>query len=173
MKNRFPQLFWLSLLLLCSACSSGPKPWMLPDGFARTEINPSLDISTAPPSLEQDPSITSDGKNSGLTSIGPKVAALPPVIEVTIVAPEQVWQLQKGETIRSELTKWAKDSDWSLVWQLDKDWVIPSNSQFSGGFDVAAAKVVETLSSNGVLIHANFYSSNKTLVITGPGVTPQ
>lgn len=92
---------------------------------------------------------------------------------VAIEAPLQIWQLKKGETIRSELTKWAKDSDWSLVWQFDKDWVIPSNSEFTGSFDVASAKVIETLSSNGILIHANFYSSNKTLVITGPGVTPQ
>lgn len=90
-----------------------------------------------------------------------------------IEPPAQYWQLKKGETIRSELTKWAKDSDWSLVWQFDKDWVIPSNSEFTGSFDVAAAKVVETLSSNGILIHANFFSANKTLVITGPGVTPQ
>ena len=97
-----------------------------------------------------------------------KIAPLAP-----IELPTQYWQLKKGETIRSELSKWAKDSGWSLVWQFDKDWVIPSDSEFSGSFDIAAAKVVETLSSNGVLIHANFYSSNKTLVITGPGVTPQ
>lgn len=95
---------------------------------------------------------------NGLTQIGP---------------PTQYWQLKKGETIRSELTKWAKNSNWSLVWQFDKDWVIPADSEFTGSFDVAAAKVVETLSSNGILIHANFFSANKTLVITGPGVTPQ
>lgn len=92
---------------------------------------------------------------------------------IAIEPPTRYWQLKKGETIRSELTKWAKDSDWSLVWQFDKDWVIPANSEFSGSFDVAAAKVIETLSTNGVLIHANFYNANKTLVITGPGVTPQ
>ena len=92
-----------------------------------------------------------------------------PVID----APVSIWQLKNGETIRSELTKWAKDSGWSLVWQLDKDWMIPANSEFTGSFDVAAAKVIETLASNGVLIHASFYTANKTLVITGPGVTPQ
>lgn len=85
----------------------------------------------------------------------------------------EYWILKKGETIRAELTKWAEQSDWSLVWQFDKDWVIPANSEFTGSFDLAAAKVVETLASNGILIHANFFNANKTLVITGPGVTPQ
>ena len=113
------------------------------------------------PDGEVDVSIS---QNSGLPIPNPLAPIEPP---------PPIWQLKKGETIRSELTKWAKDSDWSLVWQFDKDWVIPSNSEFTGNFDVAAAKVIETLSSNGILIHANFFSANKTLVITGPGVTPQ
>lgn len=175
-----------ALLLICAACSSGPKPLNLPDGTFKTDINAPLDIASSTPGpilldgsstqgIDSSPRLSgpmSTRLTAGNSLDSPAQSPLPsnPVIELV---PEQVWQLQKGETIRSELTKWAKDSDWSLVWQLDKDWVIPSNSQFSGGFDVAAAKVVETLSSNGVLIHANFYSSNKTLVITGPGVTPQ
>ncbi|MBU3640978.1 toxin co-regulated pilus biosynthesis Q family protein [Polynucleobacter sp. Fuers-14] len=91
----------------------------------------------------------------------------------SVEAPTPIWYLKEGETIRAELVRWAKESGWSLVWHLDKDWMVPANSEFVGNFDIAAAKVIETLSSNGVLIHASFYTANKTLVITGPGVTPQ
>ena len=153
--------------------------WYLTDNslvVKRAAIGPEQIITTvASPrgtySVTEKVSLTADGdvdisvaQNAELQKIAPLAPIEPPT---------QYWQLKKGETIRSELTKWAKDSDWSLVWQFDKDWVIPSNSEFTGSFDIAAAKVVETLSSNGILIHANFFSANKTLVITGPGVTPQ
>jgi len=158
-------------ILAIGGCSSGPRPVLLPDGQSRIAINEP--ISTIPsaevPDLTPEDSPADVQIRVASASIGPKAAIVSPV------APEleQIWQLKKGETIRSELTKWAKDSGWSLVWQLDKDWMIPANSEFIGSFDVAAAKVIETLASNGVLIHASFYTANKTLVITGPGVTPQ
>lgn len=135
-------------------------------------VDNSLTISKAAIGSEQ--IITTIRTDGTTTLVSDKVktfieGGLAPIIEV----PVPVWQLKQGETIRAELTKWAKDSGWSLVWQFDKDWVIPSNSEFTGSFDIAAAKVIETLASNGVLIHASFYTANKTLVITGPGVTPQ
>lgn len=102
-----------------------------------------------------------------------KAASLGSPVVAVVEAPVQVWKLKKGETIRSELSKWANDSGWALVWQLDKDWVVPADSVFTGGFDSASANVIETLASNGVLIHANFYTANRTLVVTGPGVTPK
>ena len=161
-----------AILLALSACANGPKPVELPSGNLRVAINepittiPSsepLNLTAGPPDV--DLSVV-DGQDKAVhIKLAPTILA--------IVEPEQLWQLKKGETIRSELSKWAKDSGWSLVWQFDKDWVIPSNSEFTGSFDIAAAKVVETLASNGILIHANFFSANKTLVITGPGVTPQ
>lgn len=95
-----------------------------------------------------------------------------PVLK-SVEAPVQVWKLKQGETIRAELAKWASESGWAMVWQLDKDWVIPADSIFTGSFDSASANVIETLASNGVLIHANFYTANKTLVVDGPGVTPK
>lgn len=178
--KQFASIVIERLLLLCftsvavlaiAGCSSGPRPVLLPDGQARIAINEP--ISTIPsaevPDLTIEDSPADVQVRLTAASLSPKVTIVSPIAP----EPEQIWQLKKGETIRSELTKWAKDSNWSLVWQFDKDWVIPSNSEFTGSFDVAAVKVVETLSSNGILIHANFYSANKTLVITGPGVTPQ
>ena len=173
---------WLSLALFCTACASGPKPLALPDGTFRSEINPPLEMAANTPKdvaariasqADSDHSDLSIEKDSDLAVTEPKIPDPEKIAKTTIEIPELIWSLQKGETIRAELGKWAKDADWSLVWRLDKDWVIPSNSQFSGSFDTAASKVIETLASNGVLIHANFYSANKTLVVTGPGVTPQ
>lgn len=178
--KQFASIVIERLLLLCfssmavlaiAGCSSGPKPVLLPDGQARIAINEPINTipSTEVPDLTLEDSPAEVQVRLAAVSTIPKTNIVIPVAP----EPELIWQLKKGETIRSELTKWAKDSNWSLVWQFDKDWVIPSNSEFTGSFDIAAAKVIETLSSNGILIHANFYSANKTLVITGPGVTPQ
>jgi len=160
-----------AILLALSACANGPKPVELPSGNLRVAINEPI---TTIPSIEP-LNLMADHPDVELGVSGQDNVVhikLTPTI-LAIVEPEQLWQLKQGETIRSELSKWAKDSGWSLVWQFDKDWVIPSNSEFTGSFDIASAKVVETLASNGILIHANFFSANKTLVITGPGVTPQ
>ncbi len=119
------------------------------------------------PSERTELTFASQGAGSPKSTAGdtPVIAALE--------APVQIWKLKQGETIRAELAKWASESGWALVWQLDKDWVIPADSVFTGTFDSASANVIQTLASNGVLIHANFYTANKTLVVTGPGVTPQ
>jgi Toxin co-regulated pilus biosynthesis protein Q len=159
------------VIMAIAGCSSGPRPVLLPDGQSRIAINEPINTipSAEIPDLTIEETPVDVQVRIAATPTNPKAAIIAPVAP----EPEQIWQLKKGETIRSELTKWAKDSGWSLVWQLDKDWMIPANSEFTGSFDVAAAKVIETLASNGVLIHASFYTANKTLVITGPGVTPQ
>lgn len=178
--KQFASIARVRLLFLCLAgaavltmagCSSGPRPVLLPDGQSRIAINEP--ITTTPSTEVPDLTIADTTAEVRLRVAAASTNSKIPMLAPVVVEPDQTWQLKKGETIRSELTKWAKESDWSLVWQFDKDWVIPSNSEFTGQFDVAAAKVIETLSSNGILIHANFYSANKTLVITGPGVTPQ
>jgi hypothetical protein len=90
-----------------------------------------------------------------------------------IIKPIPTWTLEKGHTISQDLQVWGDKADpkWKIVWNMQKDWTIPAPTQFTGTFSTCAAEVIKTLSSNGVLIHAQFFEGNNTMVVTGPGVT--
>lgn len=94
-------------------------------------------------------------------------------IEPTPIKDIPKWTLTSGHAIGQELKKWGSQSGWNVIWNLPRDVIVPSNTEFVGEFKAAATNVIETLAANGVLIHAKFYDGNKTMVINGPGVVPQ
>jgi hypothetical protein len=102
-----------------------------------------------------------------------------PVIPATskntleIVPIAKKWTLAEGKTVSRELSGWGKTVGWNVIWNLDKDWAIPSNTTYIGDFKSAAGEVVKTLAANGILIRAQFYDGNKTMVVFGPGVSEQ
>ena len=81
------------------------------------------------------------------------------------------WTLTAGDTIGHDLQIWADKAGWKVIWSMQKDWTVPASTIFSGEFPVVAGEVIKTLASNGALIHAQFYEGNKTMVVTGPGVS--
>lgn len=85
----------------------------------------------------------------------------------------QMWTLKEGHTVGREIQEWAKGAGWKVIWNLGKDWAIPTKTTFSGDFKSAASEVIKTLAANGVLIRAQFYDGNRTMVVTGPGVAEQ
>lgn len=82
-----------------------------------------------------------------------------------------VWTLTPGRTVGKELEAWGEIAGWKVIWNLQKDWSVPAASEFIGEFRAAAASVIKTLASNGALISAEFFEGNKTMVVTGPGVS--
>lgn len=86
---------------------------------------------------------------------------------------QPMWTLHAGDTIGRDLRAWADKAGWCVEWQLPKDWVVPNNHSFAGSFPDAVENVVKTLADNGALIRARIYEGNKTVVISGPGVTQQ
>lgn len=83
------------------------------------------------------------------------------------------WTLTAGHTIGQELAAWGEKAGWKVVWSMQKDWTVPASTVFPGDFKTAASAVITTLAGNGALIRAQFYDGNNTLVVVGPGVTPQ
>ncbi|MDA8328833.1 MAG: toxin co-regulated pilus biosynthesis Q family protein [Betaproteobacteria bacterium] len=77
------------------------------------------------------------------------------------------WVLTAGDTIKKDLRMWAAKAGWNVVWNVSRDWVIPSNSLFYGEFQNAAEQVIKTLAGNGALVHAQLYLANQTMVVTG------
>jgi hypothetical protein len=94
--------------------------------------------------------------------------------ESPILAPRLlVWTLAAGHTIGQELKVWGEKANWKVIWNLPKDWLVPTSTSFSGDFQTAAGDVIKTLAANGALVHAQFYEGNKTMLISGPGVAAQ
>ncbi|PNE59743.1 hypothetical protein A8H39_00925 [Paraburkholderia fungorum] len=87
--------------------------------------------------------------------------------------PTPVWTIRAGYPIGQELKHWGTPIGWNVVWQMPRDVVAASTASFTGDFPTAVTEVVKTLADNGALIHAQIYDGNRTVVIEGPGVTPQ
>jgi hypothetical protein len=127
------------------------------EGFYLSEI---LLIEASLPSLAKGRQSTS--KNGGWSNAGLKEAPV-----------TKAWKLTEGKTIGKEIGAWATDAGWKLVWNLNKDWQVPASTTFTGDFKSAASEVIKTLAANGVLIRAQFFDGNKTVVVSGPGVAEQ
>lgn len=98
------------------------------------------------------------------------------LIEVSVPTPPpplQTWSLHEGQAIGEELKKWGKAAGWTVIWDRPKDLSAAANATFTGDFKNSADEVIKILAANGVLIRAKFFDGNKTMVISGPGVTEQ
>lgn len=101
------------------------------------------------------------------------IKAATPAAVIEPVQPAPTWILTAGNTVGHELQAWAKKAGWKVVWNMSKDWSVPASTAFPGDFKAAASGVIQTLAANGALVRAQFFDGNKTMVVTGPGVTPQ
>ncbi|WP_437559405.1 toxin co-regulated pilus biosynthesis Q family protein [Acidithiobacillus sulfuriphilus] len=80
-----------------------------------------------------------------------------------------VFLLNQGDLILTDLQKWAKQSGWTVIWQVPEDWQVPNTTTFSGDFQKAVTQVIQALSANGANVHAVFHTANNTVVIGGAG----
>ena len=80
-----------------------------------------------------------------------------------------VFLLNKGDLILTDLQKWAKQSGWTVIWQVPEDWQVPNTTSFSGDFQKAVSQVIQALSANGANVHAVFHTANNTVVVSGAG----
>ena len=87
----------------------------------------------------------------------------------TLAGAAPVFLLNQGDLILTDLQKWAKQSGWTVVWQVPEDWQVPNTTTFSGDFQKAVSQVIQALSANGANVHAVFHTANNTVVISGAG----
>ncbi|MBU2834789.1 hypothetical protein HF673_03060 [Acidithiobacillus thiooxidans] len=92
-----------------------------------------------------------------------------PVAAPSLSGVTPVFILNRGDLILPDLQKWAKQSGWTVVWQVPEDWQVPNTTTFSGDFQKAVSQVIQALSANGANVHAVFHIANKTVVINGAG----
>ena len=80
-----------------------------------------------------------------------------------------IFLLNQGDLILTDLQKWAKQSGWTVIWQVPEDWQVPNTTTFGGDFQKAVSQVIQALSANGANVHAVFHTANNTVVISGAG----
>ena len=80
-----------------------------------------------------------------------------------------IYLLNQGDLILTDLQKWAKQSGWTVIWQVPEDWQVPNTTTFGGDFQKAVSQVIQALSANGANVHAVFHTANNTVVISGAG----
>ena len=108
--------------------------------------------------------VPSSAKASPPTRAQPGDRAQPVLLGLT-----PVFLLNQGDLILTDLQKWAKQSGWTVIWQVPEDWQVPNTTTFSGNFQKAVTQVIQALSANGANVHAVFHTANNTVVISGAG----
>ena len=96
-------------------------------------------------------------------------AAASPMPVPSLAGASPVFVLNQGDLILTDLQKWARQSGWTVVWQVPEDWQVPNTTTFSGDFQSAVSQVIQALSANGANVHAVFHTANNTVVISGAG----
>lgn len=89
--------------------------------------------------------------------------------EFKVVGLNHLWTLNAGMPTSRELMNWGKQAHWTVLWQLPKDVIVPATATFYGTFQSAITRVANTLSAEGLLLKADIYESNRTVVVRAPG----
>lgn len=89
-------------------------------------------------------------------------------VQVQPVSPPS-WTLFSGSLVGKQIVNWGLEAGWHVIWQCNKDWVVPNSAEFQGDFVSATGQVLEDLAAEGAPVHGTFYTGNHTLVITDGG----
>ena len=140
--------------------AASAHPQSLLKGLSGTEASPSVKSSVV--SAAQ---VGADTVAEAQHVVQAETDAPPP-------APPQIWALNAGGQVLSEMQAWAKIVGWNIEWNYPVDWIVPSTTVFSGTFQNAVSQAVEALRkqalamhAQGSDIHADFYPLNHMIII--------
>ena len=74
-----------------------------------------------------------------------------------------------GERLSKGLEDYAHANGWTVVWNVQEDWIAPGLTSFHGPFEKASEDFIRSLVANGVDVHAKYFTGNKTMVVFGTG----
>lgn len=82
-----------------------------------------------------------------------------------------VLTLRAGKPLGEQLREQGHAQGWTVVWNVDRDWIVPSTTALSGDFEHASSEAIESAAAEGAPLAATVYRANHTLVVTQTGVT--
>lgn len=88
------------------------------------------------------------------------------VKKVTYGDDVQDWTAQPQDTVQTLLTKWSDESGWTLVWKLDRDYVLEAGVVFRGTYMDAAMALLRSFARANPAPIGTFYKGNRVLVVS-------
>lgn len=74
--------------------------------------------------------------------------------------------LVAGKPLGEQLMAQARSHGWTLLWKVQKDWIVPSDTRFTGRFQSAVAQVIKAAAAEGAPLAATLYPVNRTIVVS-------
>ena len=76
------------------------------------------------------------------------------------------WEANNGDSLRSLLIEWGQKSGWTVVWKLDRDYILEAGVVFRGNFTKVASAIIRTFARAVPAPIGTFYKGNRVLVIS-------
>jgi len=88
--------------------------------------------------------------------------------------PARLWSVEFADsTVRLSLKRWAKEAQWQLVWDADRDFVIDAEVQWHGTFEQALTALLESLRNSDYPLQARVHAASRVLRIQRLSPTPE
>ncbi|HTH73833.1 MAG TPA: toxin co-regulated pilus biosynthesis Q family protein [Trinickia sp.] len=165
-------------LAISAATNHGAQPIAAPTAPATTaDRRPAAANSTAPSASTSvkvnarnvagtttEASLATPATVSSTDAVGEPLPAAPPP------EPVREWHLSLADhTVKTALTRWAKEDGWQLVWDVPLDFGVDADATVTGTFEQALQAVVDALKKSETPIQAILYRGNKVLRIVAKG----
>lgn len=76
------------------------------------------------------------------------------------------WAAESGESVRDLLMKWSEKSGWTMVWKLDRDYILEAGVVFRGNYMDVAGALLRSFARATPAPIGTFYKGNRVLVVS-------
>lgn len=118
------------------------------------DANEPVDAPKASPHVSTPARIQSIESSAIDISIVPVASAAAHASDHAVAQTQQVWTLNANELIQHQLQRWAQETrsterPWTFEWKVDRGWIVPAGTSFTGTFDTALEQVIRNLYEQG------------------------
>lgn len=78
----------------------------------------------------------------------------------------QDWVAKPGDTVQGLLMKWSEESGWTLIWKLDRDYILEAGVVFRGTYMDVSMALLRSFARAMPAPIGTFYKGNRVLVVS-------
>lgn len=76
------------------------------------------------------------------------------------------WDAAMGESLRSLLMTWGEEAGWTIVWKMDRDYILEAGVVFRGTFMEVSGSLIRSFARATPAPIGTFYKGNRVLVVS-------
>ena len=73
------------------------------------------------------------------------------------------WAVMSGASLQTTLEGWSRAAGWTMIWDNPIDYRLRASASFSGGFEEAVGRLVDSIYQSNPEITVTLYRGNKVL----------